>query len=221
MIKSTLPLIILALCAAYVHHIGFRIIDFRPKASRLSSDVINPAKEPLQIAIPAEEQKVISKKIKGHKALLTPRASFKIAGRVVSKRQYYNSWQNNLSPVDLALAWGPMASKQYDEFVSYRHSERYYSYSYSHSFPLDPNTIAFNSANEHLIPANKHIEKTLKSIKVGEIVELEGLLVDVEGNGNEKESVIFKTSLTREDKGAGACEVIYVTKVQIQNEVFE
>lgn len=219
--KTLLPVIVLFLCALYLHHSGFRWFDSRPRATRLSTEIIDPAQGPVQENFVLEDQVVITKMVEGHPAHLTPRAHYKIAGRVVSKRHYHNSWQDKLSPVDLALGWGPMASDQYDEFISYRHSHRYYSYSYSHRFPHHANVIAFNSANEHLIPANRHIEKALKSIKVGEIIELEGLLVDVEGNGNKPEKVIFKTSLTREDKGAGACEVIYVTKVRIKNEVFE
>lgn len=219
--SALLLLIVLAMSGVHLHRAGCIIVDLRPKATRLTNEIIDPSKIPFQENLLPSLQNSFQKKVKGHIAKLTPKAHFKIAGRVVSKRHYYKSWEASLSPLDLALAWGQMASPKYDEFLSYRHGDRYYSYSYSGSFPLDPNTVANNSANEHLIPANRHIEKTLKSIKTGEVVELEGMLVDVEGNGNEPSTVRFKTSLTRDDKGAGACEVVYVTKVQIGQEVFE
>jgi hypothetical protein len=216
-----LPSIILVLSAVYLNRIGCTLADFRPKSSRLSAEIIDPTAIPIQENIPEASQDLIRKMIKDRPAILTPRAHFKIAGRVVSKRHYYKTWEARLSPVDLALAWGPMASTKYDKFVSYRDGDRYYSYTYSHNFPLNTSVIAKHTANQHLIPANRHIEKTLKSIEVDEIIELEGLLVDVEGKGNEPQKVIFKTSLSREDTGAGACEVIYVTRVRIGKEVFE
>jgi len=41
---------------------------------------------------------------------------------------------------------------------------------------------------------------------VGQIVHLEGYLVDIDS----AETGSIRTSLTRDDTGAGACEIIYV-----------
>ncbi|MBY0414663.1 MAG: hypothetical protein K2Q18_10875, partial [Bdellovibrionales bacterium] len=163
----------------------------------------------------------ILKEIDGIKAILTPRADYKISGRVVSLRHYHMDWLSKLSPVDLALAWGDFSSKKYDEHLSYSHSDRYYSYRYSGSFDGDPKTIATHTANEHLIPANSIINKAIRSIKEDEIVELEGQLVNIEWMDKDNQAQNLNSSLTRDDVGAGACEIIYVTKVKIQNKVFE
>jgi hypothetical protein len=62
-----------------------------------------------------------------------------------------------------------------------------------------------------MIPADAQIEKTLKSIRPGQIVKLSGDLVQV----NADDGWHWKSSLTREDTGAGACEVIYVKTISV------
>jgi hypothetical protein len=68
-----------------------------------------------------------------------------------------------------------------------------------------------SSANMHLIPATKAIEKKLKNLRPGNVVALKGYLVDVQGEGG----FSWKSSLTREDTGNGACELIWVEEVEI------
>ena len=58
----------------------------------------------------------------------------------------------------------------------------------------------------HLIPANDTIERRIKAARVGQVVTLSGYLVDVKTDTG----WTINSSLTREDTGAGACEVIWV-----------
>jgi hypothetical protein len=219
--SNSFALAILLLTIFALHRAGCTIIDIRPEPSSISLEPINSNADPFQETYKEETETPIIKKIGGRQTLIIPKADYRIAGRVVSKRHYYMDWSSKLSPVDLAIAWGPMASTQFDKYVSYSHSDRYYSYRYSGDFPEDPSVIAKHSANEHLIPANTHIEKTLKSIKVDEIVEIEGFLVNVDGDNGRDGTMSLQTSLTRDDTGAGACEIIYVTKVRIKDGVYK
>jgi hypothetical protein len=212
--SNVIATVIVVLIALYVHKLGWRVIYLRPAPTLLSKVPITPTADPLQENFPTDTESPIITKIDGQDTLLIPKATYRIAGRVVSTRHYYMDWNAKLSPVDLALAWGPMASSEYDTYVSYRHTDRFYHYSYSKTFPGNSQVIAHHTANEHLVPANAHIAKVLKSIKVDEIIELEGFLINVEG------PMMLETSLTREDSGAGACEIIYVRKVRIGEEVF-
>jgi hypothetical protein len=68
---------------------------------------------------------------------------------------------------------------------------------------------AWNS-NTHVIPADAYVRKQLSKLRVGEVVELTGTLVD----GMRDDGVWFRTSLTRTDTGAGACEVMWVEHVR-------
>ncbi len=69
-----------------------------------------------------------------------------------------------------------------------------------------------SAANLHVIPADDSVANRLYGARVGDIVELEGDLVDARRN----DGWFIKTSLTRDDTGAGACEVIYVRSVNIR-----
>lgn len=217
--KSGLAFIVLFLCAMTLYRGGCTIIDLRPTESSVDYFPIEATKDPIQENIEGETP--IIKQIAGLKTLLIPKANYKIAGRVVSKRHYYMDWLSKLSPVDLAMAWGPLSTDKYDEHLSYYHSDRYYNYKYTGAFDGDPSIIATHSANEHLIPANSHIAKVLKSIKVNEVIELQGQLVNVDWLDENHEAKNLTTSLTRDDVGAGACEIIYVTRVKIGHKIYE
>jgi hypothetical protein len=54
----------------------------------------------------------------------------------------------------------------------------------------------------------------LKSVRVGQIVQLTGNLVEVE---QIKDHWIWRSSLTRNDSGNGACELIFVKSLYVTN----
>jgi hypothetical protein len=61
----------------------------------------------------------------------------------------------------------------------------------------------------HLIPANGAVENGLGKIRQGQIVRLRGYLVRVDAS----DGWHWASSLTRDDVGAGACELIWVEDV--------
>jgi hypothetical protein len=64
-------------------------------------------------------------------------------------------------------------------------------------------------ANVHVIPANRQIAKELRRIKRGDSIQLRGKLVDI----YEKGHLTRSTSLSRDDRGGGACEILLVEQV--------
>ena len=78
-------------------------------------------------------------------------------------------------------------------------------------FPIPRRAIETESANMHIIPADEQIEDALDNIVKGNIIELTGYLVFIEGKDGWK----WKSSLTRNDTGGGACEVIWVNDFKI------
>lgn len=73
-------------------------------------------------------------------------------------------------------------------------------------YPVPRDIIQAHSPNMHMIPANDDIERRLKSIRAGNLVHIKAYLVEV---ANE-EGFRWKSSLTRSDTGAGACELVWV-----------
>jgi len=140
---------------------------------------------------------------------LTPRASYDVAARVGRTERYRWGASGALIPWDFVLAWGAVAKEPAWSHVSYLQTGRFYNWRCDDT--LDPGYVASHSANTHLIPASGRIAFALAHARRGDLVRLEGDLVDVEGPGG----FVWKTSLTRTDTGPGACETLYVRAVTI------
>jgi hypothetical protein len=141
---------------------------------------------------------------------ITPLEAFEIEARVLAAEQYSLGREADLSPVDLALGWGKMSDETILKDIKISQSNRFY-YWRVDEFPIPRREIETQSANMHMIPADAQIEKVLKSIRPGQIVKLSGDLVQV----NASDGWHWKSSLTREDTGMGACEIIYVKSLAV------
>jgi hypothetical protein len=136
---------------------------------------------------------------------ITPLESFEIEARVLSSEHYSFGREADLSPVDLALGWGKMSDEAVLSKINISQSNRFY-YWHVDEFPISRREIETQSANMHMIPADSKIEEILKAVRPGQVVKLSGYL----GQVNASDGWHWKSSLTREDTGNGACEVIYV-----------
>lgn len=139
---------------------------------------------------------------------VTPLQSFEIKARILSAEHYSFGREADLSPVDLALGWGRMSDEAVIKDVKISQSNRFY-YWQVDRFPIPRQEIETHSANMHMIPANSQIEKQLKSARQGQLVDIKGQLVAVAAN----DGWHWKSSLTRNDTGAGACELVFVEKI--------
>jgi hypothetical protein len=143
---------------------------------------------------------------------LTPRAKFSHTARVLARERYSTDAGADLSPIDIAFGWGPMSDTSLLSLLKISQSGRFYYWDYKQQLPVSHEVITRSSANMHLIPANASVKDKLYGARVGDIVELEGELVDVKRANNWR----WNTSMTREDSGGGACELIHVTSVTIR-----
>ena len=143
---------------------------------------------------------------------IKPLADFSIKARVLSREDYSMGREADLSPIDLAFGWGPMSDTAVIKRLTISQSGRFYFWRYEGTPPIPDQDIISHSANMHLIPANNDIHKKLKTVRQGQVVSLKGHLVAV----NAPDGFTWTSSLTRDDSGAGACEVIWVTAVSLQ-----
>jgi len=64
----------------------------------------------------------------------------------------------------------------------------------------------------HIIPANSLVLRQLKKARAGNLVHLQGFLV----NASTDEGFTWHSSLTRNDTGDGACELFYVDAAELR-----
>jgi hypothetical protein len=96
------------------------------------------------------------------------------------------------------------------QHIDISQSGRFY-YWHVQEFPIPRREIETSSANMHMIPADADVKNQLEQVRAGEVVHLEGFLVDASRPGGWH----WNTSMSRDDTGAGACELIYVERVDV------
>lgn len=139
---------------------------------------------------------------------LTTRADFTARVRILGIERYHFDALAAVAPLDVAVGWGAMSDTAVLDRLRISQGGRYYFW-HTAQLPVPADEITSHSANWHLVPADRAQRRLLARLHVGDVVTLRGRLVDVTGPEG-----VARTSLTREDSGAGACEILYVEGVQ-------
>lgn len=172
----------------------------------------NALKEPVQ-GEPAREPLF---ETRGRRTFrVTPRASYDVSARIAATERYRFGAAGAILPWDFVLAWGAAATEPAWSRIAYVQTGRFYSWT-TRDGTQDPGYVSSHTANTHLIPASARVAFALAHVRRGDVVRLEGDLVDVDG----PDGFAARTSLTRTDTGAGACEVLYVRAVTIGTKRF-
>jgi hypothetical protein len=151
---------------------------------------------------------------------ITPLARYVLAGVVVGRENYHFGWNASLSPCDVAMVWGELARGDLFERLSWSQSGRWYFWSPRRGFPHDNAFVARHSSNAHVIPANRNLERAVRLLGSGDIAELAGDLVRVEGRKDGR-TLVWVSSLTREDTGDGSCELLYLRRVRCDGTIYQ
>lgn len=153
---------------------------------------------------------------------LTPVANYEINALVVHKMDYriFSIYKtDSVFPVDLCLLWGEnVKNKVYqNKNLKYSQDSRFCFFRWSGNVKFNSDEIS----NNHLVVADENILHQIDKIRPGDQVKISGKLVNVDAkkvnpqDKNEPQEIKWQTSTTRTDAGAGACEIIYVEKVDI------
>jgi hypothetical protein len=175
----------------------------------------DPRGEPVQTDPPAASAPfTVSRRFRSYR--LTPRASYDISARVVARERFRLAPAAGLIPWDLGLVWGPLVEEPYRSRLSYFQTSRILFWSWKDP-SFDRPLIASHAANVHIVPATYLLSTVLRWVRTGDVIRIEGDLVDIEG----PDGLTWKTSLTRTDTGPGACETIWVRSVTVGSKRYE
>lgn len=150
---------------------------------------------------------------------ITPLFAYEQWGLVVQQylsNSWYDIYHKNdpANTRDLCLVWGNNLSHESYNKVQFSHGQFtcYYRYNQPPDPPFDPTKFA----NNHLLPATDAISRKINQVKIGDQIHLTGYLVNYTVTNSRGETIGSRqTSTTRTDTKGGACEVLYVTGLDI------
>ncbi|GMU43982.1 MAG: hypothetical protein IT479_01225 [Xanthomonadales bacterium] len=140
---------------------------------------------------------------------LTPLAEFNVQARLLSRLSYRFDEGAALAPLDFAIGWGRMSDTAVIERLGIQQGARFFTYRWEEQPPIPPDEIVRSATNVHIIPADAGVAGALSRLRAGEVIRLEGLLVEA----RRADGWHWRSSLSREDSGAGACELLLVQRV--------
>lgn len=144
---------------------------------------------------------------------IEPLARFSIEARVLRAEHYRLDRGAELAPVDLALGWGAMSDTAVLEKLKITQGMRFYHWqSVESGLPIPRYDIETHSANMHMVPADESVAKLLQEARRGHIVKLSGYLIEASA----PDGFRWRSSLTRDDTGNGACELIWVERIELR-----
>jgi len=142
---------------------------------------------------------------------IQPLARIEFEARVLGVERYRFDRGADLSPVDLALGWGRMSDTAVLDRLTITQGGRFYQWS-TPEYPIPRREIETSSANMHLVPGNTAVQEQLAQVRRGHLVRLAGYLIEVRG----ADGWPWRSSLTRTDTGEGACELIWVERLELR-----
>lgn len=151
--------------------------------------------------------------------MLLPVARFETRGRILHMERFstgksLSNWVPGLrsSTHDIGLGYGPMTDTANVDLFTYAHDGALGG-RWLLARPRDATAaarlqdLAPSITNVHVIPASEDVAARLRRLKIGELVTLRGLLVNVRYPGG----AVANTSVTPGDRD---CEIVWVTDVQ-------
>jgi hypothetical protein len=142
------------------------------------------------------------------------RAKYDLTVRLLRKERYRLDGGASIAPYDLAVGWGPMSDTRVLDQLDITQMGRFFYWRMrdSTTFPLAVRDLIVSAAQIHAIPANDDVEAQLARIRRGQVITLHGYLVDVRG----PRGFTWSTSLSRDDTGDGACEIMWIESIEVQ-----
>lgn len=183
--------------------------------SHRSAPVPDAAGEPVQ---EPTDQRTFERRVGGRRYRVTPRFRFDQSARVMSAKAYRWGREGALLPEDLALAWGPVLAPPYAGRLSFSQFSRFFFWR-TKDLSLDRGTIVAHTANVHVFPRTGRLKRAVRAVTKGEVVRLEGFLVDIDGVDDA--DFHWRTSTSRGDEGPNSCETIYVERLTVNDRVYE
>ncbi|RAK17230.1 hypothetical protein [Salipiger aestuarii] len=138
-------------------------------------------------------------------------ARFRMQGLVLSRKDYKRDHASGYSPVDLGLGWGRLSNPRIAALMTFAQGNRQMRYSLPDGDMIPQSEIGASLTNAHLVPAGPEQKRALDRVRRGDVVHIEGYLVNVTSPDG---TARWVTSRSRYDTGYNACEIILVQRIR-------
>ncbi len=234
-----LIIVIALLGYSFLGDISFKIKHAFPKISEATYKKIDIQKNPIQINLKKNGVELEKGENDYTEFAYDKIAQYSISGMLVAintdfwLRGIMRNDFDKVSLMDIGIVWGDIADKDYiKKHLKFKSEKtataRWLRYNYKckgqncHSFSY----IKRHVAHTHLVPANRNVMGALLTLKKYDTVKLDGFLVDLYfKNGGKAVTSISRTDNNAGSRGGnntgGACEIMYVTSVQIAERIYK
>ncbi len=147
---------------------------------------------------------------------IEPRYDYELTGLVVSRAVHnakyglHRKWNDHLNVADLCVVWGDNAGTLDLNAFEFWNGQ----FTCNISTDSSQDWKAFKPdelSNNHLLSSDEAIREQIQAVKIGDRIYLQGWLSRY---GNDQ-GFSRDTSTTRDDRGNGACETIYIRRFEI------
>ncbi|MTI86611.1 MAG: hypothetical protein FH748_01440 [Balneolaceae bacterium] len=140
-----------------------------------------------------------------------PEKKVKARVRIISKKRYFFDEKKTYSPIDVYVGWQQMSDEQNLKSINITLTDRNYDIEISR--PPIPVKKVYNQSNLwHLVPSNKEIREKVTSIRTGNIIQVEGLLVSLKGENDFRWSTLKTIHAQPNERGA----ILWIEKISIE-----
>lgn len=172
--------------------------------------------EPIQNKISKKPFEIEVNKERYH---ITPKYDYRLEGVVVSAHnadafldmRHHEEWRDFLNIKDLCVIWGDNVKNGIYKKMKFDSGDWTCWYSWPNA-AVKQHFRSDQLSNNHLLAEKEVIKQSILEAAPGDHIRIEGMLVDY---ANPTNSFKRGTSISRTDRGQGACETIYVENFEI------
>jgi|GEM_PF-3641267 len=160
-----------------------------------------------------------TREIEGEEFKMIAENYYIITGLVVSRDEFGRYPTDKLSPLDITIAWGELMESDYYRSFNFERRERTVKYRYLFFDEMDPlphEYITNHISNNHLIFSEEKVNEISKEVQVGDVIKIEGYLVQVyKKQDKDTYLIVWPSSTKKWDLREASSRVLYVEDVTI------
>lgn len=140
---------------------------------------------------------------------IVQRARYHLEARVLSINHAYAD--SLIGPADVTVGWGPMSDQKIlDRMQIWQDNTRHWYCRPRGEWPIPAEQVALHAVNTHVIPSTPAVRKALEALGKGDLVVVDGSLVDVRRPGG----FHWNTSVDPSGFGEHSCKIIWVESLR-------